>query len=158
MSSNRIRKPFKKIALVLSICAILIWTALGTGVSLAWFADTSTEIKNIINFSTFKLSVEHRDDDGNDHRDDGLNIGVHRHHDRTQMFLADRNQEIGYKGRANHDVGHLKCYRKRNSSQMGGGECGKRERKGIKRGEQKHPFHKGHNGIFSYQRTEYAQI
>ena len=65
MRANRIRKPFKKIALVLSICVILIWTALGTGVSLAWFADTSTEIKNIINFSTFKLSVEHRDDDGN---------------------------------------------------------------------------------------------
>ena len=64
METNKKRRPFKKIALVLSVCAILLWAALGTGVSLAWFSDTSAEIKNIFNFSTFKLTVEHRDENG----------------------------------------------------------------------------------------------
>ena len=60
MKASEIRKPFKKIALVLSICAIVVWAMLGTGVSLAWFADTSPEINNIFQFSTFKLTVSHR--------------------------------------------------------------------------------------------------
>ena len=60
MKTSEKRKPFKKIALVLSICAIIVWAMLGTGVSLAWFADTSSEINNIFQFSTFKLTVSHR--------------------------------------------------------------------------------------------------
>lgn len=62
MKTPEIKNPFKKIALVLSICAILIWSALGAGTSLAWFADTSTELNNIFQFAEFKLKVEHLDD------------------------------------------------------------------------------------------------
>ena len=62
MKTPEIKNPFKKIALVLSICAILLWSALGAGTSLAWFADTSTELNNIFQFAEFKLKVEHLDD------------------------------------------------------------------------------------------------
>lgn len=62
MKTPEIKNPFKKIALVLSICAILLWSALGAGTSLAWFADTSTELNNIFQFAEFKLRVEHLDD------------------------------------------------------------------------------------------------
>lgn len=59
MKTPEIKNPFKKIALVLSICAILLWSVLGAGTSLAWFADTSTELNNIFQFAEFKLKVEH---------------------------------------------------------------------------------------------------
>lgn len=62
MKTPEIKNPFKKIALVLSICAILLWSVLGAGTSLAWFADTSTELNNIFQFAEFKLKVEHLDD------------------------------------------------------------------------------------------------
>lgn len=62
MKTPEIKNPFKKIALVLSICAILLWSTLGAGTSLAWFADTSTELNNIFQFAEFKLKVEHLDD------------------------------------------------------------------------------------------------
>ena len=62
MKTPEIKNPFKKIALVLSICAILLWSALGAGTSLAWFVDTSTELNNIFQFAEFKLKVEHLDD------------------------------------------------------------------------------------------------
>ena len=41
------KKPFKKIALALSLCLILLWTVLGTGASLAWFTDTDEEVKKL---------------------------------------------------------------------------------------------------------------
>jgi hypothetical protein len=55
---------YKRIALVLSLCALLIWAILGTGASLAWFTDTSPEINNIFHFSEFDLVVSHRLTDG----------------------------------------------------------------------------------------------
>ena len=36
-----INRPYKKIALSLALCLLLIWGLLGTGASLAWFKDTS---------------------------------------------------------------------------------------------------------------------
>lgn len=62
MKTTENRRPFKKIALVLSICAILLWSVLGAGTSLAWFTDTSSEINNIFQFAEFKLTVEHLED------------------------------------------------------------------------------------------------
>lgn len=59
MKSQEIKKPYKRIALALSLCAILIWAILGTGASLAWFTDTSPEINNIFHFADFKLEVSH---------------------------------------------------------------------------------------------------
>ncbi len=54
------KKPYKKIALVLSIAAIVIWSVLGTGASLAWFTDTSPELHNVINIAQFDLEVSYR--------------------------------------------------------------------------------------------------
>ena len=58
------RKPYKQIALILSLAALVLWTILGTGTSIAWFSDTSPEIKNVFHFADFKLDVSHRLADG----------------------------------------------------------------------------------------------
>lgn len=55
---------YKRIALALSLCVLLIWAILGTGASLAWFTDTSPEINNIFHFADFDLVVSHRLTDG----------------------------------------------------------------------------------------------
>lgn len=55
---------YKRIALAFSLCALLVWAILGTGASLAWFADTSPEINNIFHFAEFDLVVSHRLTDG----------------------------------------------------------------------------------------------
>lgn len=58
------KTPYKRIALALSLCVLLIWAILGTGASLAWFTDTSPEINNIFHFAEFDLVVSHRLTDG----------------------------------------------------------------------------------------------
>lgn len=57
------RRPYKRIALVVSVCLIMAWAFLGTGASLAWFTDTSEEVENIFNVAEFDLEVSHRLDD-----------------------------------------------------------------------------------------------
>lgn len=64
MSGNAKKNRIKKIALVLSLCAILLWGTLGTGASMAWFLDTSNDVNNIFHFADFKVAVSHRTDDG----------------------------------------------------------------------------------------------
>lgn len=64
MGSIGRKKTYKRIALILSLLGILLWSALGTGASLAWFADTSEEIKNIFHFGKFDLEVSYRLPDG----------------------------------------------------------------------------------------------
>ena len=80
------KKPFKKIALALSLCLILLWTVLGTGASLAWFTDTDEEIKNIFHFAEFDLEVEYRDKNGDYHDLEGA----------TEVFDDDALYEPGY--------------------------------------------------------------
>ena len=58
------RKHYKKIALALSLCAVLLWAFLGTGASLAWFTDTDQEVTNIFHFADFDLAVSHRLENG----------------------------------------------------------------------------------------------
>lgn len=58
------KRPYKKIALAVSLCMLILWSIMGTGASLAWFVDTSPEIKNVINVAEFELNVYHRLDDG----------------------------------------------------------------------------------------------
>ena len=58
------KTPYKRIAMALSLCALLFWGILGTGASLAWFTDTSPEINNIFHFANFDLTVSHRLTDG----------------------------------------------------------------------------------------------
>lgn len=64
MKPNAKKTLYKRIALALSLCALLIWAILGTGASLAWFTDTSPEINNIFHFAEFDLVVSHRLTDG----------------------------------------------------------------------------------------------
>lgn len=64
MKSQANKIFYKQIALALSLCALIVWCVLGTGASLAWFADTSPEINNIFHFAEFDLVVSHRFTDG----------------------------------------------------------------------------------------------
>lgn len=77
---------YKKIALVLSLCLIVVWAILGTGASLAWFTDTSEEIKNIFHVAEFDLVVSHRLEDGAYEEIDG----------QTKIFDDEALYEPGY--------------------------------------------------------------
>lgn len=59
-----LKTNYKKIALALSLLLMLVWAVMGTGASLAWFTDTSAEVKNIFHFAEFDLVVSHRLEDG----------------------------------------------------------------------------------------------
>lgn len=59
MKSQAKNTPYKRIALILSLVALVVWAILGTGASLAWFSDTSPEINNIFHFADFELEVSH---------------------------------------------------------------------------------------------------
>ena len=63
MKAKQRLTPYKRIALVLSLCALIIWGILGTGASLAWFVDTSEEVTNIFHTANFDLEVSHRTDE-----------------------------------------------------------------------------------------------
>lgn len=78
--------PYKKIALVLSLCALIAWSLLGTGASLAWFKDTSPELNNIFHFAEFDLEVSHQLTDG---KWEVVN-------DQTELFDKEALYEPGY--------------------------------------------------------------
>ncbi len=63
MKQQHKKTPYKRIALVLSLCALIVWGILGTGASLAWFVDTSEEVTNIFHTANFDLEVSHRTDE-----------------------------------------------------------------------------------------------
>ena len=86
MKSQAKKTPYKRIALSLSLFAFIIWSVLGTGASLAWFADTSPEINNIFHFADFKLEVLHRLTDGTWEKVDG----------ETKIFDEEALYEPGY--------------------------------------------------------------
>ena len=77
---------YKKIALILSLCLIAVWAILGTGASLAWFTDTSEEVKNIFHVAEFDLVVSHRLEDGSYEEIDG----------QTKIFDDEALYEPGY--------------------------------------------------------------
>ena len=58
------KKPYKQIALALSLAVLVLWGLLGAGTSLAWFTDTTPAVKNVFHFADFRLTVSHRLDDG----------------------------------------------------------------------------------------------
>ena len=86
MKAQARKTPYKRIALALSLCALLIWAILGTGASLAWFTDTSPEINNIFHFSEFDLVVSHRLNDGKWEEVDS----------KTKIFNEEALYEPGY--------------------------------------------------------------
>lgn len=61
MKSKNKKTIYKRIALCLSLFALILWGILGAGASLAWFSDTTHEINNIFNFANFDLKVSHFD-------------------------------------------------------------------------------------------------
>ena len=86
MKNQRRKKPYKKIALALSLCALIVWGILGAGASLAWFTDTTPEINNIFHFADFDLEVSHRLTDGKWEKIDG----------KTDIFDKEALYEPGY--------------------------------------------------------------
>ena len=56
-------KRIKRVAFILSICLCVLWGVLGTGASLAWFNDTSKDLKNVFHFANFDLQVFHYTED-----------------------------------------------------------------------------------------------
>ena len=86
MNPNAKKTPYKRIALALSLCALLIWAILGTGASLAWFTDTSPEINNIFHFGKFDLVVSHQLTDGKWEEIDS----------KTKIFNEEALYEPGY--------------------------------------------------------------
>ena len=86
MSEIKKKKSYKRIALVLSVILIVLWTILGTGASLAWFTDTSPRVKNIFHFADFELEVSYRQDDGSYISIDG----------RSDIFDDEALYEPGY--------------------------------------------------------------
>ena len=80
------KEQLKRIALALSICLLILWGILGTGASIAWFTDTSSEVKNIFHVAEFDLVVSHRLDDGTYKELDA----------KTQVFDDEALYEPGY--------------------------------------------------------------
>ena len=58
------KKSYTKLAFALSICLLVAWGILGTGTSLAWFTDTTPELKNIFHFGEFDLVVSYKTETG----------------------------------------------------------------------------------------------
>lgn len=84
--ANRTKISYKKVTLIISLCLLIAWSAFGAGTSLAWFSDSSSEIKNIVNIAQFDLEVKFRQDDGNYAPID----------DRTDIFDNEALYEPGY--------------------------------------------------------------
>lgn len=56
-------RSYKKFAYVVSLLIVVAWAVLGTGTSLAWFTDTSNEVRNIFHAAEFELKVSWRRED-----------------------------------------------------------------------------------------------
>ena len=55
------RRKWRKAALALSACLFVLWWALGTGATLAWFSDVDT-VRNEFRIGLLKLDVSYKND------------------------------------------------------------------------------------------------
>ena len=55
------KRILTKVALALSACLFILWWALGTGATLAWFSDSDT-VRNTFQIGVLKLDVAYRND------------------------------------------------------------------------------------------------
>jgi len=55
------KRKWTKAALSLSTCLLILWWALGTGATLAWFSDTDT-VRNEFRVGRLKMDVSYRND------------------------------------------------------------------------------------------------
>ena len=69
-------------------------------------------------------------DQRDDHRDDGLDVGVHADDHRAEAFLADGDEEIGDEGGEDDHVGDLPENVHGHGRQVGRLECAETERQG----------------------------
>lgn len=51
-----------KIALLVGVILLAIWSVLGTGASLAWFQDETPVVKNVFNFAEFDIELLYKND------------------------------------------------------------------------------------------------
>lgn len=86
MHGHRNTSRFKKIAFILSILLLVLWGVLGTGASLAWFTDSTGELKNVFHFADFDLQVFHQLENGDWEEVDA----------ETQLFDNEALYEPGY--------------------------------------------------------------
>ena len=84
--ANRTKINYKKVTLIISLCLLIAWSAFGAGTSLAWFSDSSSEIKNIVNVAKFDLEVKFLQKNGKYAPID----------DRTDVFDTEALYEPGY--------------------------------------------------------------
>lgn len=49
-----------RIALVMGIALLALWSLFGAGTSIAWFRDETEVVRNVFNFAVFDLDVEYR--------------------------------------------------------------------------------------------------
>ena len=61
---TKTKKPFKRIALSLSLIMMMLWIMLGTSTSVAWFSDTSNTLHNIFHIGDFSLVVSYQQENG----------------------------------------------------------------------------------------------
>lgn len=57
-------RRLKQIAFAASLCLFILWGIIGTGASLAWFQDTSDELKNIFHVADFDVQLFQRLENG----------------------------------------------------------------------------------------------
>ena len=62
------RKKWTKAALAFSCCLFIIWWALGTGATLAWFSDSDT-VRNEFEIGLLDLKVSYKNDITTDYAD-----------------------------------------------------------------------------------------
>lgn len=53
---------FAKRALILSVCMLILWAAMGTGTTIAWFTDTTPVVKNTFLIGYLDLDVYYKND------------------------------------------------------------------------------------------------
>lgn len=80
------KKPYKRLAFILSLCMILLSMLLGMSASLAWFTADTPETTNIFKFGEFKVEVSHRLENGTWETIDG----------HTDLFDDEALYEPGY--------------------------------------------------------------
>lgn len=54
------KRTFTKVAFVLSVCLLVLWSLLGTGTSIAWFMDETPELVNTFDFGELDLEVYYK--------------------------------------------------------------------------------------------------
>lgn len=80
-----IKRKYTKLMLTLSICALILWSVLGTGTSLAWFTDVTPVHKNIFHIGEMDLVVSYLKDGD-----------YYRVTDQTSIFDNEALYEPGY--------------------------------------------------------------